>query len=54
MIGAAFCTLKDHSPWFVSHEPPPIHPCEYKYSSSAFYELQTNLFPFLKDLRNEF
>ena len=29
-------------------------PCEYKYSSAAFYELHTNSFLFLKDLRNEF
>ena len=29
-------------------------PCEYKYSSAAFYELNKNIFPFLKDLRNEF
>ncbi len=29
-------------------------PCEYKFSSAAFYDLQTNSFPFLKDLRNEF
>ncbi len=29
-------------------------PCEYKYSSAAFYELDRNSFPFLKDLRNEF
>ncbi len=30
------------------------YPSEYKYSSAAFYELQTNLFPFLRDLRDEF
>ena len=29
-------------------------PCEYKYSSAAYYELNKNIFPFLKDLRNEF
>ena len=29
-------------------------PCEYKYSSAAFYETNKSLFPFLKDLRNEF
>lgn len=29
-------------------------PCEYKYSSAAFYELNKNTFTFLKDLRNEF
>ena len=29
-------------------------PGEYKYSSAAFYELDTNSFPFLKDMRNEF
>lgn len=29
-------------------------PCEYEYSSAAFYELNRNLFSFLKDLRNEF
>ena len=28
-------------------------PCEYKYSSAAFYELNKNTFPFLKDLRKE-
>ena len=28
--------------------------CEYKYSSAAFYELQTNSFLFLRDLQNEF
>jgi len=29
-------------------------PYEYKYSSAAFYGLDRNSFPFLKDLRNEF
>ena len=29
-------------------------PCEYKYSSAAYYELNKNIFPFLRDLRNEF
>lgn len=29
-------------------------PCEYKYSSAAYYEMNKNIFPFLKDLRDEF
>ena len=28
-------------------------PCEYKYSSAAFYEMNKNSFPFLNDLRND-
>ncbi|MCC5928075.1 MAG: transposase [Cyclobacteriaceae bacterium] len=29
-------------------------PCDYKYSSAAFYEKEIKNFPFLKDLRDEF
>jgi hypothetical protein len=28
--------------------------CEYKYSSAAYYEINKNIYPFLKDLRDQF
>src|SRR5258706_5093875 len=30
------------------------NPCEYKYSSTSYYEMNDNSFSFLKDIREEF
>ena len=45
---------------YIHHNPLAEHwqlvkdPCEYKYSSAAYYEMNKNIFHFLKDFWNEF